>query len=68
MEASAQLEDGGYLLYFVDTISKKETSGVINEFLKEHPEFSLTRDKLYFPYKKYGGSYYFAVLKKDAND
>lgn len=67
-EASAQVEDGGYLLYFVDTISKKETIGIINDFLKEHSEFTLTMDKLYFPYKKFGGSYYFAVLKKGAND
>lgn len=67
-EASAQVEDGGYLLYFVDTISKKETIGIVNDFLKEHPEFTLTMDKLYFPYKKFGGSYYFAVLKKGAND
>ena len=64
-EAANQVEDGGYLLYLVDTISKKENSGVINEFLKGHPEFSLIQDKLYFPYKKYGGSYFYAVLKKE---
>ena len=67
-EASAQVEDGGYLLYLVDTISKKETMGMINDFLKEHTEFTLVRDKQYFPYKKFGGSYYFAVLKKGSND
>ena len=67
-EASAQVEDGGYLLYLVDTLSKKESIGVINEFLSENKDFSLVRDKLYFPYKKYGGSYYFAVLKKAQNN
>ena len=67
-EACSQVEDGGYLLYLVDTISKKESTGVINEFIKNHPEFSLVKDKIYFPYKKYGGSYYFAVLKKGNND
>ena len=67
-EASNQVEDGGYLLYLVDTISKKENSGVINEFLKEHPEFTLIKDKLYFPYKKYGGSYFYAVLKKETKN
>ena len=67
-EASAQVEDGGYLLYLVDTISRKETMGLINEFLRNNESFSLVRDKQYFPYKKYGGSYYFAVLKKGAND
>lgn len=67
-EASAQVEDGGYLLYLVDTISKKETMNLISDFLKEHTEFTLVEDKQYFPYKKFGGSYYFAVLKKGAND
>ena len=67
-EASNQVEDGGYLLYLVDTISKKENSGVINDFLKDHPEFTLLKDKLYFPYKKYGGSYFFAVLKKETKN
>ena len=67
-EASNQVEDGGYLLYLVDTISKKENSGVINDFLKDHPEFTLLKDKLYFPYKKYGGSYFYAVLKKETKN
>ena len=38
--------------------------GLISEFLKNNENFSLVRDKQYFPYKKYGGSYYFAALKK----
>ena len=63
-EAAAQVESDGYLLYFVDTLSKKESINIINEFLAENPEFTLIRDKLYFPYKKYGGSYSFAALKK----
>ena len=67
-EASQQIEDNGYLLYMVDTINKKENRSLINEFLKEHPEFVLVNDKLYFPYKKYGGSYYFAVLKKEVKN
>ena len=67
-EASAQVEDGGYLLYLVDTISKKETMNLINDFLKEHTEFTLVRDKQYFPYKKFGGSYFFAVLKKESKN
>ena len=67
-EAANQVEDGGYLLYLVDTISKKENSGVINDFLKNHQEFTLIKDKLYFPYKKFGGSYFFAVLKKQTNN
>ena len=67
-EASAHIEDGGYILYLVDTISKKENIGVINDFLKDHPDFKFVKDKLYFPYKKFGGSFYFAVLKKEGNN
>ena len=52
----------------IDTVSKKETTGVINNFLNEHKEFSLLKDKMYFPYKKYGGSYYFAILKKEGSN
>ena len=63
-EAAAQVEEDGYLLYLVDTLSKKETINIINEFLANNENFTLVRDKIYFPYKKYGGSYYFAALKK----
>ena len=64
-EASAQIEEGGYLIYFVDTLSKKESINIINEFLAENENFTLVKDKLYFPYKKYGSSSYFAILKKN---
>ena len=69
-EASNEVEDGGYLCYLIDTLSKKESINVINKFLEEKPEFTLVREKQYFPFKKYGGSYFFAVLKKGqaAND
>ena len=67
-EAALQVEEGGYLLYLVNTISKKENSGVISTFLKDHPDFTLLKDKLYFPYKKFGGSYFFAVLKKESKN
>ena len=63
-EAAAQVEEDGYLLYLVDTLSKKETINIVNEFLANNESFTLVRDKIYFPYKKYGGSYYFAALKK----
>lgn len=63
-EAAEQVEEDGYLLYLVDTLSKKETINIINEFLANNENFTLVRDKIYFPYKKYGGSYYFAALKK----
>lgn len=63
-EAAEQVEEDGYLLFLVDTLSKKESINIINEFLANNENFTLVRDKLYFPYKKYGGSYYFAALKK----
>lgn len=63
-QAADQVEEGGYLLYLVDTISKKESSAIINDFINDHPEFILVRDKQYFPYKRCGSSFYFAVMKK----
>ena len=56
-EAAGQVEEGGYLMYLVDTISKKESSAIVNDFLNEHQEYVLIRDKQYFPYKRVGCSY-----------
>ncbi len=38
---SAAVRDGGYLLYSTCTYSEEENEGVIADFLKAHPDFSL---------------------------
>ncbi len=62
--ANFVMEDG-YLVYFVPTLSKKESSGLIKEFLAKHEEFKLELEKEYFPYDKFDTCFYFAKLKRE---
>lgn len=56
------MEDG-LLIYIVDTLSKKESTLVINDFINKHPEFSLIEQKQYFPYENDKSSMFYAVFK-----
>ena len=68
-EAKDQIEDGGYLIYYLPTVSKNETRGVIHAFLKENPNFTIVREKQMLPFDKYKNMFYFAILKKgESND
>ncbi len=58
------VEDGGSLLYLVDTISKKESYNLINSFVKEHEEFIVKEQKQFLPCNSLGTSCYFAILEK----
>lgn len=55
----------GSLIYFVPTLSKKEGSGVIKDFLSKHNDFCLELEKEYFPYDKFDTCFYFAKLKRE---
>lgn len=56
------LEDG-LLIYIVDTLSKKESIGIVNDFLLNHQQFSLIEQKQYFPFEKEKTSLFYAVFK-----
>lgn len=62
------VEDDGRLVYIIDTLSKKESKGIIQDFLKENPEFSLEEERQFFPFDKYDSSMYFAILHKGVID
>ena len=62
--ANFVMEDG-YLIYFVPTLSKKESSVLIKEFLAKHEDFKLELEKEYFPYDKFDTCFYFAKLKRE---
>jgi len=62
------VEDEGYLYYFVPTISKKETTLVIDTFLKKHQDFVLEFDRQHIPSEKENILLYAAILKKKAKD
>lgn len=63
-EASRFVVEGGRLIYSVNTLNKKESRGVINTFLKEHPEFVFIDDKQYFPFDDYNSAVYVANLSR----
>lgn len=65
-EAAEFVEDGGYLVYIIPTISEKESHGVITTFLKEHEDFSLVEDEQIFPFSEFETSLFYAILKKEA--
>ena len=63
-EAGKFVEDNGELVYMIETISNKEGHGVIDKFLKEHPEFTAVDEKQFFPCNSMESTFYFAILRK----
>ncbi len=65
--AAAQVEVGGTLIYMVFTISRKEGSKMIGEFLSRHEEFTKVEAKQHFPFEEdscFSGVYY-AEFRKE---
>lgn len=56
--------NGGVLIYTVDTLNKKETVGVISNFLEKHDDYELVEQAQHFPFEDIGVTFYYAVLKK----
>ena len=67
-DASEFVEDGGQLIYAVSTMDKKETLQITDDFLKNHPDFSLVEQKQFLPFDKYDSTYYFAIFRKEVKD
>lgn len=63
-ECSSYVEEGGQLLYLVETGNNKEGTLQIKYFLESHKEFSLVEERQMLPIDKRGGFCYFALLKK----
>ena len=62
--ASQLVELDGTLVYMIPTISKKESSTLIGNFLYKHPEFELVEEKQFFPFEAFDSCLYYARLKK----
>lgn len=69
LEESAKfIENGGRLIYIIPTISKKEGTYLISDFLKNHSEFKLLAERQVFPFENLDSSLYYAILiKEDTN-
>ena len=66
---SLHVADGGTLIYFVDTMNKKETNDIVEVFLNKHPYFTLVESKQCFPFEKEGVTLFYAVFKlEEQND
>jgi len=63
-EISTFVSDGGILIYLVNTIDKKETTGLIKEFLKDNQDFSLLSEYASIPTSEDAHFGYFAILKR----
>ena len=67
-DASEFIEEGGQLIYAVSTMDKKETLQITDDFLKNHPDFTLVEHKQFLPFDKYDSTYYFAIFRKEVKD
>ena len=63
-ECAKYVEDDGELVYMIPTLSRKESSSLIANFLVKHPEFTLEEEHQYFPFESYDSCMYYAKLKK----
>lgn len=54
----------GSLVYMVPTLSKKESTALLGEFLVNHPEFELIEERQFFPFDSFDSCLYFAIMKK----
>jgi 16S rRNA C967 or C1407 C5-methylase (RsmB/RsmF family) len=63
-EFSKFLVTDGLLLYMVDTMNKKESVDVIQDFLSKNKDFELVEHRQYYPFEKEDSTFYYAILKK----
>ncbi|MDD4689647.1 MAG: 16S rRNA (cytosine(967)-C(5))-methyltransferase RsmB [Eubacteriales bacterium] len=60
--ASKYLKKGGRLVYSTCTVSRRENSLMIEEFLKGNSDFRLEYEKQYFPFEEGYDGFYIGVL------
>lgn len=66
-EGANFVEDGGNLVYCINTVSQKEGHLMIEAFLQDHPDFSLANEKQKFGFGDGDACLYFAILVKGVN-
>jgi 16S rRNA (cytosine967-C5)-methyltransferase len=58
------LAPGGLLVYSTCTLNRKENEGQVQNFLAEHPEYSLLEDHTFLPFELNSDGFYGAVLRR----
>lgn len=61
------LKKNGRMVYSTCTLNKKENTGVIQQFLKKHPDMEIIEEKTIFPYLYHSDGFYMCKLKKESN-
>ncbi len=59
------LKAGGWMVYSTCSINKKENEEIIEGFLSEHPEFSLSEMKTYLPQGETKEGFFVAKIRRD---
>ena len=65
LSALSEIASNGILVYSTCTLNKKENSGQIKNFLKEHPEFTCIEERTVFPFEEHYDGFYIAKLTKN---
>lgn len=66
--ASHFVAEKGTLIYMVNTISKKEGHATVQEFLANHPEFTLVKEEQHYPYEEMATALFYAVMVKNTKE
>jgi 16S rRNA C967 or C1407 C5-methylase (RsmB/RsmF family)/NOL1/NOP2/fmu family ribosome biogenesis protein len=67
-QAAKMLKPGGLLAYSTCTFNREENERTIEAFVREHPEFELTRTERIWPHRDRGEGHFVALLRKNAGD
>ena len=69
-ESASLVASKGKLIYMVPTLSKKESTSLLGDFLASHPNFELIEEKQFFPFDSFDSCLYYAILlnKGEASD
>ena len=64
LEASARLvKKGGRIIYSTCSIDPEENEGVVTDFLKKYPEFSVTKQNTLYPCEEHDGAFAACLVK-----
>ena len=63
-ECAGLVERDGKLVYMVPTMSKKESTTLIANFMFLHSEYILEEERQFFPFDEFDSCLYYAILKK----
>lgn len=58
------VKEGGYLAYAVPTFNIKETLIIAKNFLANHKEYTLEKERMFFPYERENSVFYYVIFKR----